>query len=149
MFNFIFIAYYHELFLRGKPDLCHHIERNTVKGTRTRKPASPATEPNFYLMPFLPCKSKVSSKKREDATKLKSMLPSIMFPTASNNNKTTNMKSNGPNTTDNLITPAMPSQISMDDQTVSNPLVASFILSLPGDICSTPVQNYFFLGAKN
>lgn len=47
-------AYYHELFLRGKPFLSYHINRTTKKCKGPRKPANPDTEPNFYQMPFLP-----------------------------------------------------------------------------------------------
>jgi hypothetical protein len=47
-------AYYNEIFLRGKPFLTHRIERIKVKGAGPRKPNSPETEPNFYLMEPLP-----------------------------------------------------------------------------------------------
>jgi hypothetical protein len=41
-------AYYHELFLRGRPDLNRRMVRVRVKGTGCKSAASPATEPNFY-----------------------------------------------------------------------------------------------------
>mmetsp|Transcript_1004 Transcript_1004/g.1947 ORF Transcript_1004/g.1947 Transcript_1004/m.1947 type:complete len:444 (+) Transcript_1004:244-1575(+) len=44
-------GYYHELFLRGKPFLCHRMVRTKVKGTRFKAASSPDQEPNFYLMP--------------------------------------------------------------------------------------------------
>jgi len=44
-------AYYHELFLRGRPDLISRLFRTRVKGTGCKAPASPETEPNFYRMP--------------------------------------------------------------------------------------------------
>lgn len=46
-------AYYHELFLRGKPTLCTHIFRMRVKGTKIKSASCPESEPNFYKMPAL------------------------------------------------------------------------------------------------
>ena len=43
-------AYFHELFLRGRPDLIHDIVRTRVKGTGCKAPSSPETEPDFYAM---------------------------------------------------------------------------------------------------
>jgi hypothetical protein len=47
-------GYYHELFLRSKRFLSHRIQRIKIKGDGARKPSSPETEPNFYIIPFLP-----------------------------------------------------------------------------------------------
>lgn len=47
-------GYYHELFLRGKPELACYIQRHKKKGDGPRKPDSPESEPDFYSMPFLP-----------------------------------------------------------------------------------------------
>jgi hypothetical protein len=47
-------GYYHELFLRSKRFLSHRIQRIKIKGTGSRKPSSPETEPNFYNASFLP-----------------------------------------------------------------------------------------------
>lgn len=46
-------AYYHELFLRGRPDLHRKLVRIRVKGTGFKSAASPATEPNFFN--YQPC----------------------------------------------------------------------------------------------
>jgi hypothetical protein len=46
-------AYYHELFLRGRPFLASKILRQKVKGTRVKGLPSPETEPNFYSMPYV------------------------------------------------------------------------------------------------
>ncbi len=44
-------AYYHELFLRGRPDLTPKMVRQKVKGTGHKQPTDASTEPNFYAMP--------------------------------------------------------------------------------------------------
>jgi hypothetical protein len=44
--------YYHELFLRGRPNLCRHMVRTRVKGNGMKAASSPNTEPNFYMMEY-------------------------------------------------------------------------------------------------
>jgi hypothetical protein len=44
-------AYYHELFLRGRPQLCMRMVRQKVKGTGHKQPTDVGSEPNFYTMP--------------------------------------------------------------------------------------------------
>ena len=46
-------AYYHELYLRGKPFLACWILPLKVKGTKIRAFPSPEIEPNFYAMPYV------------------------------------------------------------------------------------------------
>eukprot|EP00339_Tiarina_fusa_P014260 CAMPEP_0117047090 /NCGR_PEP_ID=MMETSP0472-20121206/32559_1 /TAXON_ID=693140 ORGANISM="Tiarina fusus, Strain LIS" /NCGR_SAMPLE_ID=MMETSP0472 /ASSEMBLY_ACC=CAM_ASM_000603 /LENGTH=406 /DNA_ID=CAMNT_0004759689 /DNA_START=100 /DNA_END=1320 /DNA_ORIENTATION=- len=46
-------GYYHELFIRGRMDLCKRMARTRVKGNGSKAASSPSTEPNFYAMP--PC----------------------------------------------------------------------------------------------
>jgi hypothetical protein len=46
-------AYYHELFLRGKPFLTWQISRKKVKGVGFRGTSIPETEPDFYSMPYV------------------------------------------------------------------------------------------------
>jgi len=53
-------GYYHELFLRSRRFLSHRIPRTKLKGTGSRKPTSPETEPNFYLLPYLPPETRES-----------------------------------------------------------------------------------------
>lgn len=43
-------GYYHELFLRGRMDLCRRMSRTRVKGNGSKGASSPETEPNFYKM---------------------------------------------------------------------------------------------------
>lgn len=45
-------SYYHELFLRGRPDMCRHMVRTRVKGNGMKAASSPHTEPNFYMMEY-------------------------------------------------------------------------------------------------
>ena len=47
-------GYYHELFLRSKAFLAYRIPRTKLKNEGARKSTSPETEPNFYVLPFLP-----------------------------------------------------------------------------------------------
>jgi HSF-type DNA-binding len=44
-------AYYHELFLRGKPALCHRMFRIKIKGTGIKAANLPDHEPDFYALP--------------------------------------------------------------------------------------------------
>jgi len=46
-------GYYHELFLRGKPQLSTRMVRMRIKGTRIKAASNPDSEPNFYAMPPL------------------------------------------------------------------------------------------------
>jgi len=46
-------AYYHELFLRGMPHLCHRMQRTRIKGYWVRQSSSPETEPDFSKMPVV------------------------------------------------------------------------------------------------
>lgn len=54
-------AYYHELFLRGRPQLCLRMIRQKVKGTGHKQPADAQTEPNFYALPPLTPESQSTS----------------------------------------------------------------------------------------
>lgn len=58
-------AYYHEMFLRGRPDLHRRLVRIRVKGTGFKSASSPGTEPDFYAFPRCteagPCKSQLKS----------------------------------------------------------------------------------------
>jgi hypothetical protein len=49
-------GYFHELFLKGRPDLCKIMLRTRVKGNGIKAGSVPDTEPNFYAMPF--CKER-------------------------------------------------------------------------------------------
>ncbi len=47
-------AYYHELFLRGKPLLAMRMKRQRIKGTGVKLSSDPSREPNFYSADFPP-----------------------------------------------------------------------------------------------
>lgn len=44
-------AYYHPLFLQGRPSLSQRMSRQKVKGTGHKQPSDASSEPNFYAMP--------------------------------------------------------------------------------------------------
>jgi len=46
-------GYYHERFLRERPDLLWTIPRAKVKGTKVRAKSNPAAEPNFWDMDWV------------------------------------------------------------------------------------------------
>lgn len=43
-------SYYHELFIRGRADLCRRMVRTRVKGNGMKAASNPQNEPNFYAM---------------------------------------------------------------------------------------------------
>jgi hypothetical protein len=45
-------AYHSPSFLRGRYELTFRMKRNVIKGTGTRGPSSPQSEPDFYSMPY-------------------------------------------------------------------------------------------------
>lgn len=66
----LFQGYYHDLFLRGRGDLCKLIVRQQVKGTGPRKPDAPEKEPNFYEMEFMPDSRNEEEQKMSTPTAL-------------------------------------------------------------------------------
>lgn len=79
-------AYYHELFLRGRPQLCMRMVRQKVKGTGHKQPTDVGSEPNFYTMPSLqdlpqppPCPAGSSSGYGKD-TVMPIVRPTGTFP---------------------------------------------------------------------
>lgn len=47
-------SYYHAMFLRGHLELTMKMKRVRIKGQGGRKPSTPDTEPNLYLLPYVP-----------------------------------------------------------------------------------------------
>ena len=57
-------SYYHQMFLRTKPMLCHNISRTAVLGLgQGRLVPNPTAEPNFYSMKALPETSEATESK--------------------------------------------------------------------------------------
>ena len=52
-------SYYHELFLRSRPDLVTRIERVKVKGTGVRAKSNPEDEPNLYSYPAVDARAEL------------------------------------------------------------------------------------------
>lgn len=77
-------GYYHELFLRGRPDLNKLITRVRVKGTGCKFKSSPATEPNFYSFP--PCTEEGPSY-HNDAIVSDSSEDETIYPRSGHNTK--------------------------------------------------------------
>mmetsp|Transcript_12526 Transcript_12526/g.24030 ORF Transcript_12526/g.24030 Transcript_12526/m.24030 type:complete len:334 (+) Transcript_12526:273-1274(+) len=89
-------GYYHEFFLRGRPDLCRHMVRTRVKGIGMKAASSPATEPDFYSFESCPpkgsinkididgddCDDSVSSHDKDPQTNIfdGGLLPNIVSP---------------------------------------------------------------------
>lgn len=67
-------AYYHELFLPGRPFLACRILRLKAKGTRALP--SPGTEPNFYAMPYV-------------SASVSSQIESLSFPSKNSDSSST------------------------------------------------------------
>lgn len=65
-------GYYHELFLRGKSNLCPHILRTRIKGPTRRVTPDPNNEPRFYKMEFLPESKPISPARRTTIVPLNS-----------------------------------------------------------------------------
>lgn len=70
-------AYYHERFLRGRPDLVHQLVRTRVKGTGRKLATSPASEPDFYGMPFCGVDGIVEANKGKARVARSKMLVSL------------------------------------------------------------------------
>jgi hypothetical protein len=63
-------AYYHELFLRGKPCLAGQIPRLALKGNGPRVTAKDMKHPDFYNMKFLPASRNDASVRCKSAEEL-------------------------------------------------------------------------------
>lgn len=89
LFFYALYRYYHEYFLRGRPDLCRFMVRTRVKGIGMKAASSPATEPDLYKYETCPvdgplptnwnCEDSVSSDSTADPVNT-SMLPELTFP---------------------------------------------------------------------
>jgi len=79
-------AYYHELFLRGRPQLCLRMQRQKIKGTGHKQPADVQTEPHFYNM--APSK-RCDRMKKEEHTDLSAKAPALSHSVTSMPQETT------------------------------------------------------------
>ncbi|EJK70968.1 hypothetical protein THAOC_07634 [Thalassiosira oceanica] len=70
-------AYYHELFLRGRPVLCMRMVRQKIKGTGHKQPIDHSTEPDFYAMAPIKPRPTVTAVARAQYA-----LPPIHYPTS-------------------------------------------------------------------
>jgi HSF-type DNA-binding len=68
-------SYYHELFLRGRPDLVCQIDRVKVKGTGVRAKSNPSEEPNFYAFPAVDTLAYLASLIANTSPQVKEQLP--------------------------------------------------------------------------
>ncbi len=105
-------AYYHELFLMGRPQLCMRMVRQKVKGTGHKQPTDVTTEPNFYQMPL------VQSRPSETSSSDKPILPiARQVGSASENNEQQkekgNLSSNSYNVSQNNINMTLTNSITM------------------------------------
>lgn len=66
-------GYYHERFLRGRPDLLWTIPRAKVKGTKVRAKSNPRQEPDFWSMEWVGVPSNVALQKQQAAGAVASM----------------------------------------------------------------------------
>ena len=79
-------SYYHELFLRGRPDLCRNMIRTRVKGNGMKAASNPQNEPDFYAMKvcpkttLIPPKREVSEQSLIDSTETKKIVRPMILP---------------------------------------------------------------------
>lgn len=70
-------GYYHERFLRGRPDLLWTIPRAKVKGTKVRAKSNPAAEPNFWNMDWIGTTDTTSPNEQQN----KEQIPAVVSST--------------------------------------------------------------------
>jgi hypothetical protein len=86
-------AYYHQLFLRGRPRLCMRMRRQKIKGTGIKLTPNPETEPNFYkISEAAPLPAMEQKKEYEPLPPLRKV---------GNNNNTTHHHSSNANSSRN------------------------------------------------